>query len=171
MFSNGWKCTFQSARFCCDLWRTFTIAAGYQSCNYHQSEEIHLAVRARRCHCADRHLNLKLTFPVFWVIFQILLRGKSKISAGKFSLRRLLKPFEVLISFWASVNSFIVAGFNLLHSDLKKLLLICRTENKDKSACKTVHTTKRTAKAMFTNHAYVEDLKVPQRHFWLCRIM
>ena len=33
--------------------------------NYDQSEEIHLALRERRCHCADRHLKLKLTFPVF----------------------------------------------------------------------------------------------------------
>ena len=92
--------------------------------NYHQSEISEwgntFGTQSAALSLCSRHLKFKLTFPVFWVIFQILLRGKSKISAGKLSSRRLLKPFEVLINFWASVNSFIVAGFNLLHSDLKK---------------------------------------------------
>jgi len=86
---------------------------------YHESEEIHLALRERRSHCADRYLVVA-KFALFWEIFQILLRGKSKISAEKFFSRQLLKPFEVLINFWVSVNVFIVVEFNLLNTDLNE---------------------------------------------------
>ena len=34
------------------------LRATIKAVNYHQSEEIHLALRVRSCYCAERHLKL-----------------------------------------------------------------------------------------------------------------